>query len=151
MLNSIRPDPPETYLRELAIDDVAEAVALARHFHAESAYASYPLAIGKVVGLIEKATQSQDMLCVVLARRDTDLIVGYLLAIVHEHYFSYTLTCSDLGFYILPEYRNRGMGRALLRSVRAWAQERDADGISLQVAAANSIHKPNQFQHRHGN
>jgi ribosomal protein S18 acetylase RimI-like enzyme len=40
--------------------------------------------------------------------------------------------------FVEPEHRNRGMGRALLRSVRAWAQERDADGISLQVAAANA-------------
>ena len=40
--------------------------------------------------------------------------------------------------FVEPEYRNRGMGRALLQSVKAWAQERDADGISLQVAAANS-------------
>jgi ribosomal protein S18 acetylase RimI-like enzyme len=40
--------------------------------------------------------------------------------------------------FIEPEYRNRGMGRALLQCVQAWAQERGADGISLQVAAANS-------------
>jgi ribosomal protein S18 acetylase RimI-like enzyme len=30
------------------------------------------------------------------------------------------------------------MGRALLQSVQSWAHERGADGISLQVAAANS-------------
>jgi GNAT superfamily N-acetyltransferase len=40
--------------------------------------------------------------------------------------------------FVEPAYRNRGIGRALLKSVQAWAQERDADGISLQVAAANS-------------
>jgi ribosomal protein S18 acetylase RimI-like enzyme len=40
--------------------------------------------------------------------------------------------------FIEPEYRNRGMGHALLQCVQAWAQERGADGISLQVAAANS-------------
>ena len=39
--------------------------------------------------------------------------------------------------FVEPEYRNRGMGRALLQSVQDWAQERGADGISLQVAAAN--------------
>jgi ribosomal protein S18 acetylase RimI-like enzyme len=39
--------------------------------------------------------------------------------------------------FVEPEHRNRGMGRALIRNVRAWAQARDADGISLQVAAAN--------------
>jgi GNAT superfamily N-acetyltransferase len=40
--------------------------------------------------------------------------------------------------FVEPEYRNRGMGRALLQSVQSWAKERGADGISLQVAAANS-------------
>ena len=40
--------------------------------------------------------------------------------------------------FVEPEYRNRGMGRALLQSVQSWAQERGADGISLQVAAANA-------------
>jgi ribosomal protein S18 acetylase RimI-like enzyme len=40
--------------------------------------------------------------------------------------------------FVEPEYRNRGMGRALLQSVQAWALERGADGISLQVAAANA-------------
>ena len=40
--------------------------------------------------------------------------------------------------FVEPEHRNRGMGRALLQSVRAWAQEKNADGISLQVAAANT-------------
>jgi GNAT superfamily N-acetyltransferase len=39
--------------------------------------------------------------------------------------------------FVEPDYRNRGMGRALLKSVEAWAKERGADGISLQVAAAN--------------
>ena len=40
--------------------------------------------------------------------------------------------------FVEPDHRNRGVGHALLKSVRAWAQERDADGISLQVAAANT-------------
>ena len=40
--------------------------------------------------------------------------------------------------FVEPEYRNHGMGRALLQSVQSWAQERGADGISLQVAAANA-------------
>lgn len=39
--------------------------------------------------------------------------------------------------FVEPEYRNLGVGRALLQSVEAWARERNADGISLQVAAAN--------------
>jgi GNAT superfamily N-acetyltransferase len=39
--------------------------------------------------------------------------------------------------FVAPESRNLGAGRALLEAVEAWAKERNADGISLQVAAAN--------------
>jgi GNAT superfamily N-acetyltransferase len=39
--------------------------------------------------------------------------------------------------FVEPESRNLGIGRGLLEGVEAWARERDADGISLQVAAAN--------------
>ena len=39
--------------------------------------------------------------------------------------------------FVEPDHRNLGVGRALLESVKAWAKERGADGISLQVAAAN--------------
>ena len=40
--------------------------------------------------------------------------------------------------FVEPDYRNLGVGRALLESVKAWAKERSADGVSLQVAAANT-------------
>ena len=39
--------------------------------------------------------------------------------------------------FVEPDYRNLGVGRALVEGVKGWAKERDADGISLQVAAAN--------------
>ena len=40
--------------------------------------------------------------------------------------------------FVEPDHRNRGMGRALLQSVEAWAREKGASGVSLQVAAANA-------------
>jgi GNAT superfamily N-acetyltransferase len=39
--------------------------------------------------------------------------------------------------FVEPDYRNLGVGRSLLQSVEAWAKEKGANGISLQVAAAN--------------
>ena len=39
--------------------------------------------------------------------------------------------------FVEPDYRNLGVGRSLLQSVEAWAKEKGAHGISLQVAAAN--------------
>jgi GNAT superfamily N-acetyltransferase len=40
--------------------------------------------------------------------------------------------------FVEPDHRNLGAGRALLKSVEAWAKEKGANGVSLQVAAANT-------------
>jgi GNAT superfamily N-acetyltransferase len=39
--------------------------------------------------------------------------------------------------FVLPGYRNRGIGHALIASVEGWARRKGANGVSLQVAAAN--------------
>ncbi len=39
--------------------------------------------------------------------------------------------------FVAEAYRSLGAGRALIEEVRAWAAERNANGVSLQVAAAN--------------
>ena len=39
--------------------------------------------------------------------------------------------------YVLPDHRSLGVGRALVATVSAWAGEKGASGVSLQVAAAN--------------
>jgi len=39
--------------------------------------------------------------------------------------------------FVEPDHRNLGVGRALLGSAKTWAQNKGADGVSLQVAAAN--------------
>jgi ribosomal protein S18 acetylase RimI-like enzyme len=39
--------------------------------------------------------------------------------------------------FVEPDHRNLGVGRALLGCVKEWAKKRGADGVSLQVAAAN--------------
>lgn len=38
---------------------------------------------------------------------------------------------------VAPDHRSHGAGGALIDHARAWAQEKSADGLSLQVAAAN--------------
>lgn len=39
--------------------------------------------------------------------------------------------------YVAPGYRSLGVGHALLENVESWARDKGANGISLQVAAAN--------------
>ena len=40
--------------------------------------------------------------------------------------------------FVVPDHRNNGVGRALLDNVTTWAREREAHGVSLQVAAGNT-------------
>jgi GNAT superfamily N-acetyltransferase len=39
--------------------------------------------------------------------------------------------------FVGPDHRNRGIGHALIASVEGWARQKGANGVSLQVAAAN--------------
>ncbi|QIN82287.1 GNAT family N-acetyltransferase [Rubrobacter tropicus] len=40
--------------------------------------------------------------------------------------------------FVDPGHRNGGIGRALIASVEGWARQKGANGVSLQVAAANA-------------
>jgi ribosomal protein S18 acetylase RimI-like enzyme len=40
--------------------------------------------------------------------------------------------------YVVPEHRSLGIGHALFEECRKWAEQKGADGISLQVAAGNT-------------
>lgn len=40
--------------------------------------------------------------------------------------------------FVEPDHRNGGIGRSLIASVEGWARQKGANGVSLQVAAANT-------------
>jgi len=142
------PSSIQLSVRDLAEADVADCVDLARQFHKESAYSGYPLAIDKVVALIDGALRNPDIFCTILA---SDRPVGYLLAMVHEHYFSHVLTCSDMGFYILPAYRQPLAARAMLKRLEIWAfMDKDAADITLGVSSGIADQEIIQFYHRMG-
>jgi RimJ/RimL family protein N-acetyltransferase len=109
---------------------------LAADFHRESAYASHPLALAKVDELIVRAHTDSDRFCVVVADAVTDRMQGYLMAICHEHYFSYTKTVTDIGFYITEAYRSPAIARDMVRALERWAfHVKQASDISLGVSS----------------
>lgn len=66
-------------------------------------------------------------------------VIGFLSGELREGSptFSPKTWASVDDIYVAPEHRSRGVGRELVRRCREWAGERGADGVSLQVAAAN--------------
>lgn len=68
-----------------------------------------------------------------------ETVVGFLSAELREGSpaFSQKTWASIDDVFVAPDYRSHGAGRALVEACRDWAREKAADGVSLQVAAAN--------------
>lgn len=79
------------------------------------------------------------LVAVIRREEEDDAVVGFLSAELREGSptFSPKTWTSIDDVYVAPEHRGYGIGRALLDGCKDWAREREADGVSLQVAAAN--------------
>ena len=69
----------------------------------------------------------------------SEQVIGFLSGELREGSptFSPKTWASVDDIYVAPEHRSQGIGRALVDRCRQWSRERGADGVSLQVAAAN--------------
>jgi GNAT superfamily N-acetyltransferase len=81
---------------------------------------------------------------------DNDKIVGFIAALSHEYFFSNRKRVSDLGFYVLPEYRGSRAALKLVKSLETWAKEIGADDLHLGQTTAVEIDKTRQFYERLG-
>lgn len=136
MQSSIQTSAPELAIRRLAEADAVQAVGLARAFHAASAYSHLKLSLAKVDAIVEAAIHDPDRFCTVLVTVQDDALVGYLMAVVHEHYFSQALTCSDLGFWIEPAHRTPFAARTMILELERWAfGVKRVNDISLGVSS----------------
>ena len=81
---------------------------------------------------------------------DNDKIVGFIAALSHEYFFSSRKTASDLGFYVLPEYRGSRAALKLVKSLEEWAKQMGACDLHLGQTTAVEIDKTRQFYERLG-
>ena len=124
-------------------DDAAEAARLwmqsaEEHTAHDPVYATAPSAEKTMRRfLADLASSGHSFLFVAVAK---DRTVGFISGELREGsptFLPKTWASVD-DVFVEPDHRNLGMGHALLRSVEAWAKERGASGVSLQVAAANA-------------
>ncbi len=86
--------------------------------------------------LADLASSSQSFLFVAVSGERT---VGFVSGELREGSptFQAKTWASIDDVFVEEDHRSLGVGRALIEGVRDWARHRNADGISLQVAAAN--------------
>lgn len=81
---------------------------------------------------------------------ENDKIIGFISAIAHEYFFSNRKTASDLGFFVLPEFRGSRAALKLVKSLENWAKEIGVDDLHLGQTTAVEMDKTKQFYERLG-
>ena len=66
-----------------------------------------------------------------LAACDQGRIVGFTVGIVHESIFNDRVRVSDIGVFVLPEYRASRIAKDLIGHLEKWAKEQGASEIWL--------------------
>jgi GNAT superfamily N-acetyltransferase len=123
-------------------DDAAEAARLwmqsaSEHASYDEVYATAPGAERMMRRfLADLASGSHTFLFVAISGGG---IIGFISGELREGSpaFRSKAWASVEDIFVSPEYRSHGTGRALIDRARSWAQDKGADGLSLQVAAAN--------------
>ena len=81
---------------------------------------------------------------------ENNQIVGFISGIVHEYFFSNRKRVSDLGFFVLPEYRGSRVALKLVKLLEAWAIEKNANELHLGQTTGLEIDKTKRFYERLG-
>lgn len=126
-----------TDLRMAVLSDLPQLLGLAHVMHAESRYAAWPLSEVRVADLIASLIQSPDG--VVLVADDGGQIVGGMVGMVSEHWFTETRHASEFALFIEPARRGGSLALRILRRFEDEARARGAAvlhmGITTGVAA----------------
>ena len=77
-------------------------------------------------------------------------IIGFISGISNEYFFSNRKRASDLGFFVLPNFRGSSAAIKLVKSLENWAKEQGVDDLYLGQTTAVEIDKTRQFYERLG-
>ena len=136
------PDEARFTVRPGKRDDAAEAARLwirsaEEHTLYDHVYATAPDA-EKTMRRFLADLSTNSYSCLFIAERAGE-VIGFLSGELREGSpaFKPKTWAAIEDIYVLPEHRSLGVGRALIEACQEWAQQKGADGVSLQVAAGN--------------
>ena len=81
---------------------------------------------------------------------DDNKLIGFISGMHQEYFFSSNKKVSDLGFYILPEYRGSRAAIKLLKELENWAKSFGVEDLYLGQTTAINIEKTQKFYERLG-
>jgi GNAT superfamily N-acetyltransferase len=81
---------------------------------------------------------------VFLAELDSKLI-GFIAGMTQRYFFSDRQKSTDMGFYVLPEYRGSRAALRLIHAFEEWSIEKGVDDICIGQTTAVDIEKTQKF------
>ncbi len=113
--------------------------SLVQRMHAESKYADIKYDQFKVQRLVNAMMHDQGSV-ILIATDLADEVVGFLALEQSQYLFNFDHFVTDLGFYVLPNYRTTTVPYRLIKAGEAWAAER-GDALVLGVSAPEDTSK----------
>lgn len=115
-------------IRQATKDDILDILVVCKQFARETKQPAkfdakhFANSLGNLISL--------DHGLVLLSIED-DEVVGILIAVASQFVFSPQMVATEMGWYVLPEYRDYRRGVKLVQAFEAWAKEIGADFIAM--------------------
>lgn len=84
-----------------------------------------------------------------LAHDDSQL-VGFVCGVVHESMFNAVRRVSDIGLFVIPEYRKSDIARNLIADLESWARQQQAQQLWMGQTTGDNTHVVERFYNRLG-
>jgi ribosomal protein S18 acetylase RimI-like enzyme len=128
--------------------DMDVVLALAARAHAEGRYGRYPMSHAKASYLFMRAQTEQEFFCVVAEQQNE--LVGFMVGLVCEHFFSNMTYATNIALYVTPEQRGSWAAAKLIRTFEREADARGAHEILIGAASDIKPARVLRFYHALG-
>lgn len=79
-----------------------------------------------------------------------DQIVGYTCAVLHENIFNEVLRATDIGVFVLPEYRRLDVAKNLIERLEDWARTNKVQQLWLGQTTGDNVEAVAEYYRRLG-
>lgn len=77
-------------------------------------------------------------------------LVGFICGVLHESVFNNVLRVSDIGLFVVPEYRSSTAAQDLIAHLEKWAREQQAQQLWLGQTTGDNPRVVERFYNRLG-
>lgn len=81
---------------------------------------------------------------------DNSKLVGFVCGVVHESLFNDIKRVTDIGLFILPEYRSGTVAKELIAHLEKWAREQEAQQLWMGQTTGDNPRVVERFYNRLG-